>query len=71
MAGGFSRAGLTGSAADGDIPERAAFGPVAATGFTEVPGLGEAVVVEVAELGVGGGTAWARGSSVIVALGTP
>jgi hypothetical protein len=41
-------------AADGDVAERAAAGPVAAAGAAEVAGLGEGVVVEVAELGVGG-----------------
>ena len=40
------------SAADGNVEERAAFGPVSAAGFAEVARLVEVVVVEVAELGV-------------------
>ena len=40
------------STADGNVEERAAFGPVSAAGFAEVARLVEVVVVEVAELGV-------------------
>ncbi|MFS7974044.1 hypothetical protein Hanom_Chr09g00863821 [Helianthus anomalus] len=42
------------AAADGDVSEGAAVGPVAAAGLAEVTGLGEVVVVVVAEFGVGG-----------------
>lgn len=35
-------------------------GPVATAGLAEMAGLGEVVVVVVAELGVGGLAAWAR-----------
>ena len=48
------------AAADGDVAEGAAVGPVAAAGLAEVAGLGVVVVVVVAELGVGGVAAWAR-----------
>ena len=41
-------------AADGDVAEGAASGPVALAGFAEVARLREAVVVVVAEFGVGG-----------------
>ena len=53
--GGFGGAfGFAATAADGDVAEDAAFGPVAAAVFAEVTGLGEVVVVVVAELGVEG-----------------
>ena len=45
---------LAGAAADWDVAEGAAFGPVATACFAEVSGLREAVVVVVAEFGVGG-----------------
>ncbi|KAG0452199.1 hypothetical protein HPP92_026076 [Vanilla planifolia] len=46
------RRDLQAAAADGDVAEGAAFGPVAAAALAEVAGLCEAVVVVVAELGV-------------------
>ena len=54
--GGRARLGRLGAAilaaapADGDVPQRAAFGPVSAAALAEVAGLREAVVVVVAEL---------------------
>lgn len=56
-AGGGSRGGrpfgvLASATADGDVAESAASGPVAAAVFAEVTGLGEVVVVEVAEFGI-------------------
>lgn len=54
-AGGAGAAGLAAAPADGDVAEGAALGPVAAAGLAEVAGLGEAVVVVIAEFGVGGG----------------
>lgn len=63
---GFLAAGFARTVADGEIAERAAFGPVAPTRFTEVPGLGQAVVVEVTEFSVGGDTAGAVGSHLYV-----
>uniref|UniRef100_A0A8R7QJD1 Uncharacterized protein n=1 Tax=Triticum urartu TaxID=4572 RepID=A0A8R7QJD1_TRIUA len=62
LAGGGLRLGdgrrhgarLAAAAADGDVAERAALGPVAAARLAEVARLGEVVVVVVAELGVGG-----------------
>ena len=50
---------LAAAAADGDIAKGAALRPVAATGLAEVAWLRRAVVVVVAELGVGGVAAWA------------
>lgn len=44
---------LSTPASDRDVPQRAAFGPVPPAGLAEVAGLGEAVVVVVAEFGVG------------------
>jgi len=55
LGGGF----LADAAADGDVAERAAFGPVALAVLAEMAGLGEVVVVEVAELGVGRIATWA------------
>ncbi|KAI8528817.1 hypothetical protein RHMOL_Rhmol12G0177300 [Rhododendron molle] len=54
LGGGFGLGalGLAAAAADGDVAEYAALGPVAAAGLAEVAGLGEVVVVVVAELGV-------------------
>ena len=55
--GGGGRGGAGGfaaGAADGDVAEGAAAGPVAAAGLAEVARLGDAVVVVVAEFGVGG-----------------
>jgi len=49
----FELLGLPAAAADGDVTEGAAFGPVAAAGLAEVAGLAQAVVVVVAELCVG------------------
>ena len=43
---------LSASAADGDVAEGAAAGPVSLAGLAEVARLGQAVVVVVAELGV-------------------
>ena len=43
---------LAAAAPDGDVAEGAAFGPVAAAALAEEPGLSEAVVVVVTELGV-------------------
>ena len=51
--GGLSAAVLATAAADGDVAERAAFGPVASAGFAEIAGLRQAVVVVVTEFGVG------------------
>jgi len=51
---GGSSLGLAAPAADGDVAEGPAFCPVPAAGLAEVAGLGEVVVVVVAELGVGG-----------------
>ena len=59
MSGGLSTAVLATATTDGDVAEGATFGPVAAAGFTEVSGLGQAVVVVVAEFGVGRSTTWA------------
>lgn len=42
------------STTDRDVAEGSAFGPIAAAGFAEVSGLGEAVVVVVAKFGVRG-----------------
>ncbi len=50
---------LTGATADGDVTEGPTVGPVATAGLAEVAWLREVVVVVVAELGVGGVTAWA------------
>lgn len=47
---------LPASTSHWDIPERASLSPVPPATLAEVPGLGEAVVVVVTELGVGGGT---------------
>ena len=58
---------LSAAAADGNVPERASFGPVPPASLAEVAGLGEAVVVVVAELGVGGFTA--RALEGLVMLG--
>lgn len=44
--------GLPAAAADGDVAEDAAFGPVTAAAFTEVARLREVVVIVVAELRV-------------------
>lgn len=44
--------GLAAAAADGDVAEDAALGPVAAAVLAEVAGLGEVVVVVIAEFGV-------------------
>jgi hypothetical protein len=44
--------GLPAAAADWDVAEDATFGPVAAAALAEMAGLGEVVVVVVAELGV-------------------
>lgn len=55
--GGFGSLGPGGGAAaapDGDVPEGATTCPVALAGLAEVPRLSQAVVVEVAELGVCG-----------------
>lgn len=60
--GGFRASGLAASAADGDVAEGAALGPVPAATFAEVAGLGEAVIVVVTEFGVGGGASGAIGS---------
>lgn len=49
---------LAAATADGDVAEGATVGPVPAAGFAEVAGLGEVVVVVVAELCVGGVAAW-------------
>lgn len=64
---GLSTAGFTGSAADGDVAEETAFGPVATARFTQVAGLGQAVVVVVTEFGVGRSTARAGGRRLHVA----
>lgn len=61
-AGGLRAAGFAGAAADGDVAEETAFGPVSAARFAEVPGLGQAVVVVVTEFGVGRGTTGTVGS---------
>lgn len=45
---------LPAAAADGNVPEDSAFGPVAAAGLAEMAGLREVVVVVVAELRVNG-----------------
>lgn len=45
---------LPAAAANGDVAEGAAAGPVALAGLAEMSGLGEAVIVVVAELGIGG-----------------
>jgi len=52
--GGLGAAVLAAAAADGDVAERAAFGPVASAGFAEIAGLRQAVVVVVTEFGVAG-----------------
>uniref|UniRef100_A0A8R7UKR1 Uncharacterized protein n=1 Tax=Triticum urartu TaxID=4572 RepID=A0A8R7UKR1_TRIUA len=52
--GGLGALVAAAAAPDGDVAERAAAGPVASAGLAEVTGLREGVVVEVAELGVGG-----------------
>lgn len=49
---------LAATAADRDVAESATVSPVTPTGFAEVTRLREVVVVVVAELGVGGVTAW-------------
>ncbi|KAF5468341.1 hypothetical protein F2P56_012499 [Juglans regia] len=51
---------LAGATTDGDVAKGAALGPIAAAGLAEVAGLGEVVVVVVAELGGGGTAARAR-----------
>lgn len=57
LGGGFGLGalGLAAAAADGDVAEDAALGPVAAAGLAEVARLGEVVVTE---LGVGRIAAW-------------
>lgn len=50
---------LAGTAADGDVSERAAFGPVTAAVLAVMARLGEVVIVVIAEFGVGGFTAGA------------
>lgn len=60
--GGSARAlgVLSGPATYRDVAEGSSVSPVAAAGLAEVAGLGEVVVVVVAELGIGGVAAWAR-----------
>lgn len=50
---------LAAAAADGDVAEGAAFGPVAAARLAEMARLREVVVVVVAKFCVGGIAAWA------------
>jgi len=59
--GGLSAAVLATAAANGDVAERASFGPVASAGFAEIAGLRQAVVVVVTEFGVGGSATRAIG----------
>ncbi|GER37674.1 transducin family protein / WD-40 repeat family protein [Striga asiatica] len=59
--GGPCSAALPAAASDWDAAEGPTPGPVAAAGSTEVARLGEAVIVVVAELGVGRGAAGAAG----------
>jgi len=69
--GGFVGAfGFTAPAADGDVAEDAALGPVAATVFAEVARLGEVVVVVVTELGVEGVAAGALEGLVVLVVGS-
>ena len=60
--------GFAATAADGDVAEDAAFGPVAAAVLAEVAGLREVVVVVVAELGVHGVAARALQRLLVVLL---
>lgn len=71
---------LAGATADRDVTEGPAVSPVATAGLAEVTGLGEVVVVIVAELGVGGVAArawklllfwWWGTSRVLTRLGRP
>ena len=45
---------LPAASSDGNVPQGPSFGPVSSAAFAEVSRLGEAIVVVVAELGVGG-----------------
>lgn len=57
---------LSASTANGDVPKGASFGPIPSACFTEIPGLGEAVVVVVAKFSVGGVTPGAFQSLVML-----
>ena len=58
IAAAFSSPVSPAATTDGDVAEGTATCPVSPAGFAEVAWLSEAVVVEVAELGVGGFASW-------------
>lgn len=62
-------ASLATASTDGNVAERAAFGPVSTATFAEVSRLRQAVVVVVTKLGVGRCTARTRWSSLVVSVG--